>query len=120
MSKERRSYVRKPVKAGDLPGHFFLVYGDKTVEFTDVQDVSISGIGLTVDLSVPTGAEVGLIYDSFDMSVQLRGNVVWSVKEGDLSRVGVHFDSSDMNDNVLFFMVIREYLDDSAPQFNFG
>lgn len=114
MSDERRNHERKPVCSELIDGQFAAICGDKTLAFTMVDDISISGVGIVLPEKLENGAELRLRYSSEGIDLEVRGSVAWVVDSEQGFRTGVHFDSQNMNDNVMFFMTLREYIDDSG------
>lgn len=119
MSKERRQHERANLNRGDIPGAFYLEAEGQTHQFVQVNDVSISGMGISVPIALKPDTKVGLRYISDDFRIELESVVAWCEKpeRGDLYRIGIRFLPSNMNENVLFFMTLREYVDDFGEAF---
>lgn len=75
--------------------------------------MSISGIRLVLDRNLKSGQELNLSAREAEFAITLVGNVRWSRELADQSgfEVGVEFDSMDVDNNILFFMSLRKYLD---------
>ncbi len=114
MADERRKHERANLKRDDIPGSFFIDADGESFQFTNVNDVSISGMGIDTPFPLEKGAAIGLRYIADDFQLRLNGTVAWcetGAEEGS-HRIGVQFDPANMNDNVMFFMTLREYVDD--------
>lgn len=115
MSRERRVHERRSLDAVDMSARFAVQIDGSRHEFHKVSDVSISGMGLVLPVKVEIGAQVTLNFSSEDLNLELNGEVIWSEAESDNEaerhRVGVRFDTQNVDHNVLFFMSVREYLD---------
>jgi len=111
MSRERRKHERIPLGHTDVQVKFSIEIDGVSHEFNKVADVSISGMGLVLPIRVEVGAKIVLRFNSSDLNVELEGEVVWVETVGERHFIGVQFDSSNVDNNVLFFMSVREYLD---------
>ena len=118
MALERRIHERKALSR-NVPGSFYVDFGGRSLPFTHVSDVSISGMGVVLPAEIPSGAEVSLRYESRDLNMNLRGTVAWVSRPvgADVNGMGINFATDDMDSNVLFFMALREYIDDFGEQF---
>lgn len=114
---DRRNHERRSIQYTEVPGSFFLDVNGTTHTFTMVHDVSISGLGITFPLKMPVGTALVLRYVASDLEIHLNGTIVWCEEGEPNQRYGIKFDSSDMNANVLFFMTLREYIDDFGEAF---
>ncbi|MEK6747959.1 MAG: PilZ domain-containing protein [Pseudomonadota bacterium] len=121
MRRERRRYQRAAVQGTGVPGEFHLRTGGRSFQFTRVHDVSISGMGVSLPVSLPKGEMVALDFNSVDFSMVLSGKVIWCVtQEPELGcpfRVGIEFDATNKQDSAVFFMTLREYLDHYEDDF---
>ena len=101
-----------------IPGSFHIEYGGEKHAFHLVNDVSISGMGIYLDNKIPDQTEVIVSYVSEDFQVAISGSIIWSEQLTDNSfRMGVQFSSDNMDDNVMLFMTLREYIDDFGEAF---
>ncbi len=113
MSVERREHERKNLRTEDVPGQFTIDTDNEVLVFSEVNDVSVSGMGVRLSQALEEGQAVVTKYLSTDFQIALPATVAWCHErdDGDYD-VGVSFSSDNMNENVLFFMTLREYLDD--------
>lgn len=111
---ERRKHERANLKRDDIPGAFYIDVGDKSHQFFHVNDVSISGMGIDFQEQVPAGTPIALRYVSDDFRIELNGDVAWCEPQAQAApfRLGIKFDPTHMDDNVMFFMTLREFVDD--------
>lgn len=112
----RRRHDRKPVRAEDIRGEFVLVTGNSRYTFSEVEDVSISGLGILLPACLHVNDQVVLNYRDEDLFIELKGFVAWvrewpHASSGLCYRTGVRFSREDVHSNVLFFMALREYID---------
>lgn len=118
MALERREHERKQLSR-NIPGAFYVDFAGRSHPFTHVSDVSISGMGVVLPAEIPSGAEVALRYESRDFNMKLHGTVAWVGRSSDGfdGGMGINFSTDDMDRNVLFFMTLREYIDDFGERF---
>lgn len=118
-TQDRRRHERKQLKTESGGVVFLARLGDEMVDIESVHDVSISGIRLGVNKSIKIGQNVELIAKESDFSVSVIGTIRWTAQQPeDASHVyGIEFDNKDMDNNILFFMSLRKYLDgfDDVP-----
>ncbi len=112
----RRRHDRKPVRADDIRGEFVLVAGNSRYTFSEVEDVSISGLGILLPVCLHVNDQVVLNYRDEDLFIETRGFVAWvrerpATPSGLRYRTGVRFSREDVHSNILFFMALREYID---------
>lgn len=119
LHEERRRHQRKAlnIKRGGV--EFAVQIGGDVLTISEVHDVSISGIRLLLERSLNTGQELTLSAREGEFSISLVGNVRWCRKSTDHEgfEAGVEFSNMDMDNNILFFMSLRKYLDgfDDVP-----
>lgn len=118
MALERRIHERKTLSR-NIPGAFFIDFAGRSHPFTNVCDVSISGMGVALPAEIPSGAEVSLRYESVDFNMNLRGTIAWVRKSNGSAEngMGINFATDDIDRNVMFFMTLREYIDDFDERF---
>jgi len=118
-TQDRRRHARKQLKTESGGVVFLARLGDEMVDIQSVHDVSISGIRLGVNRSIKLGQNVELIAKESDFSVSVIGTIRWTAQQTDDSShvYGIEFDNKDMDNNILFFMSLRKYLDgfDDVP-----
>ncbi len=113
IAMENRAHQRENLAYEQVPGNFLIEVGAQKHVFSQVNDVSISGLGILIDKHIPEGSAVWVSYHSVDFSISIAANVVWSNQLADgVYRMGVQFDSGKMDDNVLLFMTLRKYIDE--------
>ena len=118
METEKRSHQRKNLAYEQIPGNFLIEVGETKHVFTQVNDVSVSGMGMLLDREIAPDTEVRISYHSPEFSVGIGATVIWSEKLGeDVYRLGVKFAIDKMDDNVMLFMTLREYIDDFGEAF---
>lgn len=98
---------------------FAVQAGNNTLDVLEVHDVSISGIRLLIGSTVDDGLELNLSAREADFAISLIGHVRWcrpGTEQGKFE-AGVEFDNKDVDNNILFFMSLRKYLDgfDDVP-----
>lgn len=113
QQEERRRHERKALKPKRGGVEFAVQIGASVLPIKEVHDVSISGIRLVLDRNLKSGQELNLSAREAEFAITLVGNVRWSRELADQSgfEVGVEFDSMDVDNNILFFMSLRKYLD---------
>ncbi len=110
---EKRKNARSGLVMEDQETQFMLVQNGETFAISKVRDVSISGVGLEAQHEFSEGEQVALAYDSGDFQLSINGTVMWCTAEDSGSfAMGVEFDMSNRQDNALFFLAIRKYLDE--------
>lgn len=110
---EKRRHERKNLAYEQIPGTFQIRFGDKKIEFNQVNDVSISGMGILIDNHLPTKSQVSISYEADDLRISVQAEVVWQEKlSDDVYRMGLQFSNKDVDDNVMLFMTLREYIDE--------
>jgi len=118
MNSDKRNHERKNLASDQIPGLFSIsVKGDK-IEFRKVNDVSISGMGIYLENAIDVDKDIQVSYESDDFSVTINAEVAWKVNAEDGGiRIGVQFSNESMDDNVMLFMTMREYIDDFGESF---
>jgi len=115
MGVERRKNERKTFCMETFEGTFFIIEpNDKRSEVTNVEDVSISGIGLDMKgINYEPGCKLDLIFETEGLRISIVSIVrrVDKHKEQDLYRVGLEFAAGQGDMTLLFFMALRTYLD---------
>lgn len=113
MAQEKRRNVRSGLVMDDQGSRFMLMQDGQSFDIGKVRDVSISGVGLVVPHHFAEGEKVALAYDSGDFQLNIGGTVIWCNEcEGDNFTMGIEFDRDNRQDNALFFLAIRKYLDE--------
>ena len=118
MSSEKRYHQRKNVAHEQIPGEFYIIVDEQKTFFDQVNDVSISGMGIFLNQKLGQGVNLKVGYDSPDFSVCIDAEVAWEERLAkDEFRIGIQFSNQNVNDNVMLFMTMREYLDDFGESF---
>ncbi len=110
---EKRKNARSGLAMENQETQFMLMRGDEPLAISKVRDVSISGVGVEARHEFKEGEAVALAYDSGDFQLSIQGTVMWCKPEGGGEyAMGIEFDTSNRQDNALFFLAIRKYLDE--------
>ncbi|MDH5257812.1 MAG: PilZ domain-containing protein [Gammaproteobacteria bacterium] len=118
MNSEKRNHERKNLDYDQIPGKFQVDLSGELFEFNQVNDVSISGMGLLFPRSVSAGQTIQISYQSEEFNTALEAEVIWEEKLSDgVFRLGVEFSTKNMDDNIMLFMTLREYIDDFGEAF---
>jgi len=116
---ERRRHARMRFRGESGGVKFTVRLEDQLCDILAVHDVSISGIRLELARQLAVGQALELIAQEDDFSVSVLGEVRWgaTAEPGRSFEYGVEFDTSDVDNNILFFMSLRKYLDsfDDVP-----
>jgi len=117
MLAESRETIRQNIHLEEVNGTFRLIAKDKTYESTQIQDVSVSGVGIQLAEPLEVGTTVDMIFSAGDWKIAVDGRVVWcsvAVARGQLGarsteayRMGIKFNPRNANNNVIFFMASR-------------
>lgn len=118
MNTDKRDQERNSLSSGQIPGKFSLMLKEGEIEFHQVNDVSISGMGICLDHYLGQESSLKVSYVSDDLSVVINAEVVWQEKlEDNTFRVGIQFSNEQVDNNVMLFMAMREYIDDFGVAF---
>jgi len=118
LNSEKRNHERKSLAFEQIPGKFQVNIEGELIEFNQVNDVSISGMGMLLSRSVMAGQAIQVGYTSDDFSTSIDAEVVWAEKLSDGNfRLGIEFSEKRMDDNIMLFMTLREYIDDFGEPF---
>jgi len=110
---DKRRHERTNLAYEQIPGKFHIGVGGNRIEFNQVNDVSISGMGILLDSYLATNSNITIGYEADEFCVQIQAEVVWQEKLSDeVYRMGVHFSNHNVENNVMLFMTLREYIDD--------
>ncbi len=110
---DKRQHERANLAYEQIPGKFHIGIGSERIEFNQVNDVSISGMGILLDSYLATKSNITIGYEAEDFNVQIQAEVVWQEKlSDDVYRMGIHFSNHNVDDNVMLFMTLRNYIDD--------
>ncbi len=117
--KDRRRHERKAFVEQEGSIEFLVQVGNEFCAIQSVYDVSISGIRMVIERKLAVGATLVLSAKEPGFCITVKGVVRWSAEEAEDQgySCGVEFYNEEMNNNVLFFMSLRKYLDqfDDAP-----
>lgn len=110
---DRRRHARVRFRGESGGVKFTVRLEDQLCAILAVHDVSISGIRLELARQLAVGQSLELIAQESDFSVSVLGAVRWgaTTEAGRCFEYGVEFDNSDVDNNILFFMSLRKYLD---------
>ena len=110
---DKRRHERANLAYEQIPGKFHIGIGSERIEFNQVNDVSISGMGILLDSYLATSSSITIGYEAEEFCVQIQAEVVWQEKLSDeVYRMGIHFSNLNVENNVMLFMTLREYIDD--------
>lgn len=116
---DRRRHARVRFRSTSGGVKFTVRLEDQLCDILAVHDVSISGIRLELARQLTVGQPLELIAQEEDFSVSVLGTVRWgaTAEPGRSFEYGVEFDNTDVDNNILFFMSLRKYLDsfDDVP-----
>ncbi len=112
--EEKRNEARSGITLEDHHNLFFLEKDNDRQAIVRIRDVSISGVGINMNQPLDASMPVSLTYDSDDFKLTINGITAWCnpVEEGNSFDMGIQFNANDPNDNSLFFLAVRKYLDD--------
>lgn len=117
-SSDQRQSGRIGINVEGHHNDFFIESDGQKHAISNIRDVSISGVGLELQQTHHKGDSVSLIYDSDDLQLTIQGTVMWSETQANgQTAMGIQFDTHNGDDNTLFFMAMRKFLDefDSLP-----
>lgn len=110
---EKRKNARSGLSVANQENLFSLIRDQERFRISKVRDVSISGIGLETRHSFQTGEHVALAYEEGDFQLHINGRIMWcKLGDGGQFAMGIEFDPGNRQDNALFFLAIRKYLDE--------
>lgn len=109
---EKRQENRASVNLDGQTNQFYVKFAGNTFPIANIRDVSVSGVGLQLDEMIAQGETIELGYDSTDLSLQVKGNVIWCDGHQRPVSVGVEFSRETPQENMLFFMAMRKFLDE--------
>lgn len=117
--QDRRRHRRR-LFGGDIDGVLFAVLvGQDVVPIEMVHDVSISGIRMALACTIPQEQIITLTAREGGMTIDVQGAVRWSRETAEVGvyEFGVEFDDTNVDNNILFFMSLRKFLDafDDVP-----
>ena len=113
MFTESRASIREKIYLEEIIGSFHVEAGGKHYDTTYVNDVSVSGAGIQLESPLEVGSNVDLTFAAGNWNISVGGKVIWcnkndnELKAGDSYRIGVKFNSRNINNNVIFFMASR-------------
>lgn len=120
MSRERRRHERRILRIPDKEAFFRLHINGKWHAINSVHDASISGMGIWFTDEVGGDTPAKILFVSHDFEIVLDARVRWCQHSAqDISvagttevyRLGIEFEPSRAEDNMLMFMALRKYLD---------
>ena len=120
MVLDARAYARSNIAPIDSGGYFFLKANEHQFRLKAVENVSVSGTGVRLHVPLATNTPVTLSYTDHDWFITIVGRVVWAEDISQRLRIipgqpayqiGIQFDPSNMENNKLLFLALREYID---------
>ncbi len=109
---EMRQDTRAQVSLEGQNNQFFVEVAGQTAPIANIRDVSISGVGLQLDHIIAEGETVQLGYNSDDLTLKVKGQVIWCDAHQQPASIGVEFTNETPHENMLFFLAMRKYLDE--------
>jgi len=94
-------------------GRFCMYIHNEQYEITEIQDVSISGVKISVDTLLPEGTPLTLSYQDEELDILLESEVIWSELniETEQFQAGIKFCPLQGDLATLFFLAFRQQLD---------
>jgi len=111
-NSESRQETRVNVDIQGQTNSFYLEFAGQTVPISNIRDVSISGVGLEVEQIIAQGETIELGFNSDDLELKVKGHVAWCDASNSPVALGIEFTSDTPQDNMLFFMAMRKFLDE--------
>lgn len=108
---DQRQETRVNVNLQEQHNEFFMEVAGQTIAINNIRDVSVSGVGLELDHIIAQGETIALGYQSDDFNMKIKGTVAWCDASDGPTSIGVEFSSDSPQDNMLFFMAMRKFLD---------
>lgn len=109
---DNRRETRSSVNLQGQTDSFYVEFVDQTIPIINIRDVSITGVGLEIDQIIDKGETVELGYNSDDMELKVKGTVIWCDTSTTSVMLGVEFSKETLQENILFFMAMRKFLDE--------
>ena len=113
MGIEKRKHERRLVQMDRCEGTFTLEVHNAFHEIPQVQDMSISGMGIILPVYVDPGRPVKIFYAEDDHVVSLTGTVTWCQEQSPGSssfRIGICFDDPYRDAKNVFHVTMSRYL----------
>lgn len=112
MSVEKRSNARGAITVRSNETRFFLKSENGVYTITQIQDVSLAGVGIETRYPLKPGEVIVLKYRSSEMQLSVEGTVAWCKQSQPyIYSIGVSFLPADKKRNAVFFLALRKYLD---------
>jgi len=114
MASEKRKNARSGLSMENQEGQFNIEKDQESFSIKRIRDVSISGVGLEMSRALPVGEQLSLSYNSGDFQLSILGTVIWCNPETQSGPyiLGIEFNPESRENNALFFLAIRKYLDE--------
>jgi hypothetical protein len=123
MAANAREQARENIVVHQRAGTFLLKTPTRQFEFREVDNVSITGTGLSIPARVKVGTPVTMTYIDRDWKVSINGTVIWCQEKATEAgprrrryRVGIRFSPDNRDANTLFFLALREFIDPFSMQ----
>jgi len=111
-SSESRQETRVNVNLQGQTNSFFVEFSGQTFPITNIRDVSVSGVGLELEQIIAQGETIELGYNSDDLDLKVKGTIAWCDASNGPVALGIEFTPDNPQENMLFFMAMRKYLDE--------
>ncbi len=119
-SSEKRISERYPIaEVADNSGAFHLLINEALHEISDIQDVSVTGVKILMEMPLTEGSQLTLSYQADDLEMSIETEIIWSEldDESGLFLTGIRFNPIQTDLSTLFFLAFRKQLDrfDKGP-----
>jgi len=111
-NSESREETRVNVNLQGQTNSFYVEFSGQTIPISNIRDVSISGVGLELEQIIAQGETIELGYNSDDLNLKVKGNIAWCDANNTPVSLGIEFTSDTPQENMLFFMAMRKFLDE--------
>ena len=111
MDSERRGHERIILSQGQVKGTFFIVANNEKIQFSEVFDISVSGMSVRIDRRIADSNVVQVCCDFSGVDIVINSELAWQKELHDGNfRIGVQFSNENMSDNVKLFMAMKDNL----------
>ncbi|MCF6325289.1 MAG: PilZ domain-containing protein [Gammaproteobacteria bacterium] len=113
-SSEKRVSERYLItEIAENSGAFHLCINETSHEISDIQDVSVTGVRILMEMPLPEGSPAILSYQADDLEMSIETQIIWSEldDENGLFLTGIRFNPIQTDLSTLFFLAFRKQLD---------
>ncbi len=92
---------------------FHLYIHETSHEISDIQDVSVTGVRILMEMPLPKGSSATLSYQADDLAMSIETQIIWSEldDESGLFLTSIRFNPIQADLSTLFFLAFRKQLD---------